>query len=75
MEYRQSELLTPREAAIELRCTAATVRRRLRAGDLGGVLLGKRWMVPEEELRALRTHHRTVPTPGRHRRLADRNAA
>lgn len=75
MEHRTSELLTPREAAIELRCTTATIKRHLRAGTLDGVRLGNRWMVPEDALRALRTHRRHVPLPGRRSRPTDRSAA
>ena len=55
----ESELLTPAEAAIELRTTAATVKRWLRTGALPGVKLpGGDWRIAIEDLRALRVRHR-----------------
>ena len=54
--YVESELLTPHEAAAELRVTASTVKRWLRDGKLPGVLLPSGvWRIPVCELRALRT--------------------
>ena len=61
---RESELLTPGEAAVELRTTAATVKRWLRDGRLPGVRTpGGEWRVAIDDLRGLHTqqirnHHR-----------------
>jgi excisionase family DNA binding protein len=53
----ESELLTPAEAATELRTTAATVKRWLRSGQLPGVKLPSgEWRVVADDLRGLRTH-------------------
>jgi excisionase family DNA binding protein len=53
----QSELLTVGEAAQELRCSVASVKRWLRDGQIAGVRTpGGHWRVPISELRALRVH-------------------
>lgn len=64
----ESELLTPSEAAIELRTTAATIKRWLRDGRLPGVRLPSgEWRVVADDLRALR-----VPQVRNHRRSDER---
>jgi excisionase family DNA binding protein len=53
----ESELLTPAEAATELRTSVGTLKRWLRSGQLPGVKLPSgEWRVAEGDLRALRTH-------------------
>lgn len=38
---QRDELLTVAEAAVELRCSAPTIRRRIREGDLPAARLGR----------------------------------
>jgi excisionase family DNA binding protein len=53
----ESELMTPAEAALELRVSVGTVKRWLRGGDLAGVRLpGGGWRIAVDDLRKLRTY-------------------
>lgn len=44
-------LLTPREAADQLRVCAKTIERMLHRGDLRGVKIGRVWRLSPDELR------------------------
>jgi excisionase family DNA binding protein len=72
-----SELATVDEFAREMRCSNEQVRRMLRDGTIEGYKWRDRgeWRIPWSEVHHLRTRHRSVPAPGRHRRMADRSAA
>lgn len=45
-----SRILTFREARIELRCSAPTLRKILRSGKLPAVRIGAQWRVREQDL-------------------------
>jgi excisionase family DNA binding protein len=62
----ESELWTPAEAALELRCSVGSVKRWCRTGDISAVRTpGGHWRIPIDELRRLRTHrdHRDTDRP------------
>lgn len=54
-----SELATPAEAAIELRCSVHSVKRWLKEGQLAGVRTpGGHWRVLTSDMQRLQTHRR-----------------
>jgi excisionase family DNA binding protein len=53
----ESELCTPSEAALELRCSVQSVKRWCREGQISAVRTpGGHWRIPIHELQRLRTH-------------------
>jgi excisionase family DNA binding protein len=47
------ELLTVQEAAVYLHCHPETIKRLLRKGDLPGIKVGRRWLIPKAPLSAV----------------------